>query len=230
VVTQQEVAMKVVVINGSPRGMSGNTGRLLDEVIAGVAQEGAEVEVILLSSTTVKPCVACDACHKVGECPINDDFEALKRKLLDADAFILASPNYIRSVTAQMKTFFDRCSGLIHLTALEGKYAALVETSGGGGDQEVLSYMREFVNAVGAVSVGGVGSLGAGPRMFPEQDVLFEKARELGRDLCKSVREKREFPEQDAARQAIRARMQQLVGIMGEHWPYEREFWASRQG
>ena len=37
-----------------------------------------------------------------------------------------------------MKALFDRCNGLIHCMALEGKYAAVVETSGGGDDQEVV--------------------------------------------------------------------------------------------
>jgi multimeric flavodoxin WrbA len=220
--------MKIIAINGSPRGMAGTTGRLLEEVLAGAAEAGAEVETICLSDTPIKPCVACDACHRVGLCPLKDDYEQIKDKLVGADAFVFASPNYIFSVTAQMKCFFDRCNGLAHRTALEGKYAAVVETSGGGDDKEVLSYMERVVNSVGAQCVGSIGSPGAGPRMFPGQEALFEKARTLGRELCASVREKRAFPEQDKGRLAFRARMQYLISIMGEYWPFEREFWANR--
>jgi multimeric flavodoxin WrbA len=220
--------MKIIAINGSPRGMAGTTGRLLEEVLAGVTQAGAETEVICLADSPIKPCVACDACHKIGICPISDDYEPIKEKLLAADAVIYASPNYIFSVTAQMKAFFDRCNGLAHCTALEGKYAAFVETSGGGGDEEVLQYMERAITAQGALSVGGIGSPGAGPRMFPDQEMLFEKARALGKELCDCVREKRAFPEQDAARLAFKARMRHLITFMGQYWPFEREYWAKR--
>jgi len=220
--------MKIIAINGSPRGMAGTTGRLLEEVLAGATKAGAEVEIISLSATPIKPCVACDACHKVGVCPVKDDFEPIKKKLLAADAFVFASPNYIFSVSAQMKAFFDRCNGLAHCTALEGKYAAVVESSGGGGDEEVLGYMERVANTLGAYSVGGIGSPGAGPRSFPGEEALFEKARALGGELCACVREKRAFPEQDAVRLAFKSRMRQLISFMGAYWPYEREFWAKR--
>ena len=131
--------MKIVAIIASPRGMQGNTGRLLEEVLAGIHETGAETEILSLKSLDVKPCVACDICHKTGICNIRDDYEGIKEKLLACDGFILASPNYIFSVTAQMKALFDRCNGLVHCMALEGKYAAVVETSGGGEDQEVLA-------------------------------------------------------------------------------------------
>lgn len=220
--------MKILAINGSPRGMGGTTGRLLEEVLAGAVQAGADIEIVSLSETPIKPCVACDACHKVGICPVKDEYEDIREKLLAADAFILATPNYLFSVTAQLKAFLDRCNALIHLTALEGKYAALVESSGGGGDEEVLDYMQRIVNAMGAQNVGSIGSPGAGPRMFPDQEALFRKARALGKDLCDAVREKRNFPEQDGRRLGFKERMQQLIGFMGETWPYEKAYLAKR--
>ena len=142
--------MKILAIIGSPRGMKGNTGRLLEEVLAGVAASGAETEILSLRTLNVQPCEACDVCHTTGVCNIKDDYESIKEKLLTCDGFILASPNYISSVTAQMKALFDRCNGLIHCMALEGTYAAMVDTSGSGEDEEVLSYMGRFVNTLGA--------------------------------------------------------------------------------
>ena len=220
--------MKILALIGSPRGMQGNTGRLLEEVLAGVREGGGEVEIVSLAQAGMQPCVACDACHRTGICPLPDDYESIKEQLLGCDAFILASPNYIFSVTAQMKTFFDRCNGLIHCMALDGKYAGLVETSGSGDDDEVLSYMARFAGTLGALTVGSVGSPQAGVRTFPNEDELYGRARELGGALCAAVREKREFPEQDAFRQAFRARMQGVVGYMQEYWPFEREFWQKK--
>ncbi len=219
--------MNILTIIGSPHGMKGNTGRLLDEVLAGVREEGGDPEVVELSRFRVLPCVSCDVCHKVGTCPVRDDFDEIRGKLLACDGFILASPNYIFSVTAQMKTLFDRCGGLIHLGALEGKYGVAVETSGGGEDVEVLRYMERFIAVLGARSVGGVGSPMAGPRQFPDEAALCAQGRELGRELCRAVREKRGYPEQDAFHDAFRERMRGLMEYRKDDWTYEYAFWRN---
>lgn len=221
--------MKILVIMGSPHDMHGNTGRLLEEVLTGVEQGGAEVELVSLSKSKVLPCVSCDVCHKTGKCPIKDDFEEIKAKLLVCDGFIFASPNYIFSVTAQLKALFDRCSNIIHCVSLEGKYGAVVETSGGGEDAEVIGYMERFVNTLGAQSVGGIGSPLVGFRTFPAEASLFAKAQELGRELCRCIKEKRYFPAQDAYRNAFKARMQGLVEYRQKEWPYEYEYWRGRK-
>jgi len=220
--------MKILAITGSPRGMRGNTGRLLEEVLVGVQEAGAETEILSLKTLDVQPCVACDACHKIGICNINDDYESIKDKLLESDGFILASPNYIFNVSAQMKALFDRCNGLIHCTALAGKYAAVVETSGGGEDAEVITYMERFVNTLGANSVGGIGSPMAGIRTFPDEENLYEKARNLGRELCRSVAEKRKYPVQDEFINGFRTRMTGLIDFMKEEWVFERKFLEKR--
>jgi multimeric flavodoxin WrbA len=111
--------------------MQGNTGRLLNEILAGVRQRGGEVELFPLSESKVLPCVGCGICHKTGKCHLIDDFELIKARLFDCDGFIFISPNYVHNVTAQMKAFFDRCCSITHCVGLEGKYGAVVETSGG---------------------------------------------------------------------------------------------------
>ena len=220
--------MNILAILASPRGLQGNTGRLLEEVLAGATETGAKTEVLSLSTLKVHPCVGCDLCHKTGRCSIVDDYESIKEKLLACDGFILASPNYIFSVTAQMKALFDRCNGLIHCMALEGKYAAVVETSGGGEDAEVISYMERVITTLGATSVGGIGSPMAGLRTFPDAPTLYTQARTLGRELCHCIGEKRRFPDQEQFHDAFRARMSGLVDFMQEHWVFEREYWQQK--
>ena len=220
--------MKILAIIGSPRGMQGNTGRLLEEVLAGVAASGAETEILSLKTLDVQPCVACDVCHKTGICNINDDYEVIKDKLFACDGFILASPNYIFSVSAQMKALFDRCNGLIHCMALEGKYAALVETSGGGEDVEVLTYMSRFVKTLGATSVGGIGSAITGIRTFPDEENLYKNASALGQKLCRSISDELIYPEQEVFRDEFKLRMSGLVDMMKEYWTFEREYWQKK--
>lgn len=221
--------MNIIAIIGSPHGMKGNTGRLLDEVVAGAATAGATVEIISLAGITLQPCVACNACHVTGICPLPDGYETIKNKLLSADGFILASPNYIFSVTAQMKILFDRLNGVVHCQSLAGKYGAVVETSGAGEDEEVLVYMQRFINGLGAQAVGGIGSPMAGIRTFPDEDALFSRARTLGSELVSAIRAKRHYPEQSTAIATISARMEGLVTKMQEYWPFEREVWQEKR-
>jgi len=221
--------MKIIAIIASPHGMQGNTGRLLKEVLSGVEESDAEIEILNLKSLNVQPCVGCDVCHKTGICPIKDDYESIKEKLLACDGYILASPNYIFNVTAQMKALFDRCNGLLRCQALEHKYSALVETSGGGGDDAVIKYMTHFVNCTGAWSVGGVGSLISGIRTFPDEGRLYNKARKLGRDLFQAIAEKQTFPEQTEAISAFGSRMSGLVEAMKDYWVFERDYWAQKE-
>jgi len=220
--------MKILAIIGSPHGMQGNTGRLLDEVLLGVQRGGGEIDLVSLAKAKVQPCESCDACHKTGTCPVKDDFEMIKAKLLACDAFILASPNYIFSVTAQMKALFDRCCSIIHCISLEGKYGAVVETSGSGEDEEIIRYMERFIRTVGAQSVGGIGSPMAGFRKFPDEEGLFAKAQGLGMELCRCVHEKLHFPEQDEFRNAFKSRMERLVEYRKNEWTYENEYWHAR--
>lgn len=69
----------------------------------------------------------------------------------------------------------------------------MVETSGGGGDKEVLAYMSHFAAALGANSVGEIGSNMAGIRVFPDEENLYAKARTLGQELCQSIKDKRVY-------------------------------------
>lgn len=216
--------MKLTVIIGSPHGMQGNTGRLLEEVICGTGT-ASEVELIDLSRLIVQPCLGCDSCHKTGSCHLPDDYEMIKAALLACNGFILASPNYICSVTAQLKALFDRCSGLIHCLALDGKYGAVAVTSGGADDNEVLRYMVRFINSAGAQSVGTISSSVTGTRSFPKQTELFDRARELGSELCRCIRDQDHFPDQAGYRGSFKARMKRLVESRRDDWSFEFQYW-----
>jgi multimeric flavodoxin WrbA len=207
--------------------MRGNTGRLLEEVMVGLGAT-TELELLDLSMLNLQPCLGCDACHKSGICHLPDDYEMIKARLLASDGFILASPNYIFSVTAQLKALFDRSSSLIHCLALEGKYGAVAVTSGGADHDELLRYMVRYINSTGAQSVGTVSSFVTGRRSFPKQAELFEKARELGSELCRCIREQDHFPDQAGYRGSFKARMKRLVESRKEDWSFEFQYWQNR--
>ena len=222
--------MKIVAIIGSPHGMNGNTGTLLEGMLQSMRKAGADVDTYALSSLNVQPCRGCDCCHIHGTCAIDDDYSTLRSALAAADGLVLASPNYIFSVSAQMKAMLDRCCGLLHQQAISGKYAAAVVTSGGPGSEQVEDYLLRFLRSLGYTTVGSTSALGWQLRADATKAGPMSAAAELGTRLVEAIREQTVFPEQAEERQAFLARMQELVRSMKDHWRYEYEYWAATRG
>ena len=219
--------MKIAAILGSPHGVKGATGTLLAELVRGAQEAGAEATVLSLAELDVSPCRACDACHKTGVCPQKDDFNTIRSAMLEADGIVLASPNYIVSVSAQMKALFDRCCGLLHCQALRGKYAAAIETSGGTGGQEVQQYILRFERMLGCWTVGSVGATGMQMADPAGRQQVLAAAAGLGGALVGAIRQGQTFPEQVPQRRAFFERMKALMQSRGDAWPYEHQQWKS---
>lgn len=220
--------MQIVCIVGSPHGPRGNTARLLQEVLAGAAVHGGRAETVFLDGHNIRPCDGCDACHKVGRCVQKDDFEAVRAKIAAADGLILASPNYLFSVSAQLKAFLDRCCGIVHLLGFSGKYGAAVVTSGGGGDEPIIDYLQRFLTITGIHPVGGVhATMGA----LPDGEFtagLKREARKLGEKLVTSWQQQLRDPRVELEIRAFSQRMKELVFWKKEEWPYEFHAWQNR--
>ena len=222
--------MRIVSVIASPRGAKGNTAALTELVLDGARDKGAEAETIFLPGGNVFPCKACDTCHKKGVCPQKDDFESIKQKIYESDAIVLGSPNYIWSVSAQMKAFMDRCCGVIHCMSFWGKYGASVVTSGGGDEQPICEYLNHFLVMTGITPVGSVwatmgATVGDG---FPEE--TKQEARRLGKKLVQACEEKPAVPEIEKARDEFKQRMHMLMLYRKEDWPYEWEYWQKHHG
>jgi len=221
--------MNIICIVGSPHGIEGNTFRLTEHVIDGIRNEGGRVDVALLDGM-VTPCKGCDTCHHSGICPINDGFETLRNAIEEADGLLLVSPNYIQSVTAQMKAFMDRCSGTIHRLGFEGKYGASIVTSGGGDDAPIVDYMNRFLMMTGIRPVGGVHAAMASMRGGEFTAAVRQEAATLGKTLVKAWRDKWSDPDMDGEMAAFKERMRQLVVWKKEEWPFEFGYWQDHQG
>jgi multimeric flavodoxin WrbA len=221
--------MKVLSLVASPHRGKGNTAGLLELVLQGARHLDAETETIFLAGDTVSPCKACDSCHKTGACPQKDEFEAIKQKIYEADALVLASPNYIWSVSAQMKAFMDRCCGVVHCMSFEGKYGASVVTSGGGEEEPIANYMNRFLIATGITPVGSVwATMGAAAGSYTEE--TKNEAMALGKNLVKICRNKAIIPEIENAQNEFKQRMQMLMLYRKDEWPYEWEYWQKNRG
>ena len=219
--------MKIVAINGSPNGQQGATGRLLAALVEGARSEGAEVRIFVLAKLAVKPCTSCRACQQTGTCPIEDDYHEIKAAMIAADGIVFGSPNYISSVSAQLKAVLDRSFSMIHCQALYDKYGAAVVASGGPAYQQPMEYLTQIVGRCGCWKVGGVGT-GGGVIDDPEEaPAVLAEARELGAALARAIKEKQHFADQAEELEQGFEMMRWLVEQRKEHWPYEYQYWQT---
>ncbi len=102
---------QVLGISGSPR-RNGNSELLIREFMRGAQASGYKTDLIILSELKISPCTSCGSCQKSGKCIIIDDMQLMHKKLLEADCIVFASPIYFGGVSAQLKSFIDRCQAL----------------------------------------------------------------------------------------------------------------------
>jgi putative sterol carrier protein/putative NADPH-quinone reductase len=102
--------MRVLAINGSPRGASGNTERILQPFLEGAREVGAETDVIYLKGKEIKHCLGCFTCwtKTPGVCVHKDDMSALLEEVKEAGVLVFATPLYIFTYSGLMKDFLDR--------------------------------------------------------------------------------------------------------------------------
>ncbi|MCE5324972.1 MAG: flavodoxin family protein [Planctomycetaceae bacterium] len=220
--------MKILAILASPRGDKGNTAALLDAAVASARKAGAEVTRLSLATTKVLPCCGCERCHVTGQCSVRDDFALVRAALDEADGIILASPNYMRGVTAQLKALMDRCSAAVHCQTLTGKYAAALVTSGGPESKEVEDFILNFATAVGCWTVGSASAAAYELHDAALRPSRLAAAADLGEKLVDCINNRTIFPEQAAKRQAFAQRMRELVTARREDWAYEYNYWQAQ--
>ena len=104
--------MKILALNSSPRGGGqSKTELMLNALVQGMRDEGAEVEVVELRKKKVNYCIGCFSCwtKTPGVCVHKDDMtQELFPKWLEADIAVYASPLYYFTINAEMKAFIER--------------------------------------------------------------------------------------------------------------------------
>jgi multimeric flavodoxin WrbA len=188
-------AKRVVVLLGSPR-KKGNSTALAKQIIHGAESTGAVVEFVYLNGLDIKPCQGCYACQKPDSsgCVVDDDMQAVYPKLQAADRWVIASPVYWFSMSAQTKLFMDRCIAMFNekeeKNRLFNKQIAIAMSYG---DTDVfnsgcVNALRSFQDAyryAGAKIVGMVYGSAEEPGEIKSNTILMKQAEELGKKLVK---------------------------------------------
>jgi len=218
--------MQICGINASPRGAESTTRLLVEAVLDGAREEGADTRYIDLCEYDIAYCTGCSVCYDTGECILIDDCSLVYDQMLASDGIVFGSPNYINNVTAQMKTYLDRLADAIHCQVLEGKYGCAVSTAGGSGAAGVAEYLSRVLVTLGATSVGTVGVVMAdGEEAFAG---AVADARRLGASLADAIRTRRTDPGQEAIHHEMRERMMNLVRMHRDDWAHQYDHWERR--
>jgi multimeric flavodoxin WrbA len=182
---------KVLVILGSPR-KKGNSALLAEQIAKGARSAGAKIETVYLHGMNIAPCKSCYACQKPGSkgCSIKDDMQKIYKDMLEAQAWIIASPVYWFTMSAQIKIWMDRCFALpaYGTDPFSTRRIAIAMCYGGADpfDSGCVNALRTFQDAFGFVRstiVGMVYGSAMEAGEIKSNKALMITAEELGNKL-----------------------------------------------
>ena len=108
--------MKILLINGSPKGKRSNSLKLAYSFIEGFKngctddEESISIDELHVASMNIAACKGCFACWQKtpGICCIKDDMQKVIGKLIDADLILWSFPLYYFNVPGILKNLIDR--------------------------------------------------------------------------------------------------------------------------
>ena len=105
---KEELKMKVILVNGSPKE-KGCTYTALCEVAEALNKNGIETEIFHVGTEAIRGCMGCGACSKLGgKCVYNDTVNQFIEKAKTADGFVFGSPVHYAAASGVMTSFLDR--------------------------------------------------------------------------------------------------------------------------
>ncbi|WP_406661446.1 flavodoxin family protein [Methanolobus sp. ZRKC3] len=183
--------MKVVAFVGSPR-KNGNTDVLVQQVLDGAVEAGADVEKFYINDMDFKGCQGCGYCRNTEICKLDDDMTKAYDAIKNADGVVFGSPIYFFQMTGQMRLFLDRCYALLnndHTPRIDsGKKAVIVGAQGApdaaaftGVYEEFSNVLKQFMGMDVKDTIVDVGH--HAPGEAKENTELMEQAKSAGINL-----------------------------------------------
>jgi chromate reductase len=165
--------VRLVAFAGSTRERSYNR-RLVRIAAAGAVQAGADVEVLELADYPM-PLMNEDLEAEAG---MPEAASRFKRKLMEADGFIISAPEYNSSITPLLKNSLDwasrsEASGEKALSAFRGKAAVLMSASPGSlGGMRGLVPLRLMLLELGVTVLPAYRCISSADEAFEEDGSL----------------------------------------------------------
>ncbi|NLX48883.1 MAG: flavodoxin family protein [Methanospirillum sp.] len=147
--------MQVLGISGSMRE-DGNTAFMVRALLDEVAKAGIETEYVSLAGKEIGPCTGCELCRKEDFCTIQDDWDGIAERMLEAEVVVLGSPTYYYDVNGQTKNFIDRTYSLYHRRRLAGRGGVAIAVQANTGGTRTVETIEGFLSTHEFISLGSV--------------------------------------------------------------------------
>lgn len=144
----------VLVISASPN-TDGLTAACASAALEGIRNAGARGAEMRVNDLDVGMCQACDdgwgPCLENHECQVEDDFQSLHGRVLQADGLVLVTPVYWHEMSESAKAFTDRLRRCEAPRGAEsgvaGKPVIAVAAAGGSGNGTIscLASMERWI-------------------------------------------------------------------------------------
>lgn len=202
--------MKVLAINSSPRSAKESyTVKMLNFLIEGMREEGADVEVVNLREKKIRYCIGCFTCwtKTPGRCVHKDDMSReLFPKWLAADLVVYATPLYYHTINAALSTFMERTLPVLMPFFEKGSNGktrhplrhkappSVLLTVCGFPEASEFDALKDFFartqheDSKGIAIIGRAGaSLLASPALERKANDVLDATRQAGRELIRSL-------------------------------------------
>lgn len=123
--------MKVMLLNGSPRGEK-CTYTALTIIAERLNSAGIETEIFNVGARAIAGCIGCGSCKTKGSCFVDDGVNDFVKKMVSADGLIVGSPVHYAAASGHVTSFLDRafCQAGAKMAGKPG--AAVVSCRRGG--------------------------------------------------------------------------------------------------
>lgn len=109
--------MKILVLNGSPKGEKSDTLHITRAFLEGIREiTQAEIDILHVTECKIGYCKGCFVCKRNGgTCVLDDDMKDILRRILASDILLFSFPLYGYGMPAPLKALLDRTMPLSSL-------------------------------------------------------------------------------------------------------------------
>jgi multimeric flavodoxin WrbA len=184
--------IKFLGIVCSPR-IEGNTARLVESVLDGAKEKGAETRIFLCGNLRINPCRACNKCETVGRCAQEDDMQQIYDSIPGTDVIVFGTPIYHDHVSAQAKAVTDRLYAYEWKDAFPRGMKAVViityEWDNPNGYDNVLDWIKAtFKRYYGVETFATLKACNTTKVPVAQRSDLIREAKEVGGNLASELK------------------------------------------
>ena len=177
--------MKIILLEGSPN-KHGSSNMLAEHFKRGAEEAGHSVEIIDTAHADIHPCTGCIHCGYEGPCAQKDDVGQIRKKILDADMLVFATPLYYYGMSAQLKTMIDRFCAFNSSIQRRHMKSALLTAAWNSDDwtfEALEAHYKTLVRYLNLQDMGMVLGYGCGTPSMTERSAFPKQAYLLGKRL-----------------------------------------------